>query len=303
VTLDPDTVFTCPQLGKALAIKACVRRRLEPRLVTVVVRTATENRTRITEQHEAGPLHPFCALECELGREHAASVGPAAPAPAPRPPPPPGRHVWEAPDVAIGPPPASGSKPTPSYGMTGRPPKRRFVGGLLFDEDELEPASEEVEEEEVPEVVHSGTAAAQRAHEPNGRLPDAAQEVVHPAQPAPVTQEEEPMACPECKSPTQHKSTCSHRPGAKNGRPLSPADNEKSAPKSKPVATCRPVKAAPRPRVASPSLDLDAPVRELVARKADLLEEVLAIDDELRKRVADATAALQAGGQLQAVGG
>jgi hypothetical protein len=59
-----------------------------------------------------------------------------------------------------------------------------------------------------------------------------------------------------------------------------------------------------RQRAAEPGLDLDAPVRELVARKTDLLEEVLAIDDELRRRVADATAALQASGaQLQAVVG
>jgi hypothetical protein len=303
--LDPDAVFTCPKLGKPLAIKACVRRRQEPRMVTVVIRTATENRTRITEQHADGPLHPFCALECELGREHAAAVGPPAPAPAPREPPPPGQHVWAAPDVPIGPAPASGSKPTPSYGMTGRPPKLRFVGGLVLDEDELGTPQDETEEQE--QRLAPITEDAMR-HAGESPAPP-------PAQPAPVTQEEHPMACTECKSRTMHKAICSHRPGGKNGRPLSAAEKASKPAKVKPQARPRPhpVSAAflnaTQKRIAGmvekaaelPRIDLDAPVRELVAYRADRLEEVKAIDDELRRRQDEIRAVLSE--QLQAVGG
>lgn len=108
-----DDVFRCPAIGRYLSVGACLRRQVEPRLVTVVVREASEGphgtQQRITEQRPAGPAYPDCAAgTCELGRRHAAADLEVEEAPR-RPAPEPGGRVWsdELPDVPIGPPPAT----------------------------------------------------------------------------------------------------------------------------------------------------------------------------------------------------
>jgi hypothetical protein len=101
---------------EGMPLRACLRRQDERRTEVVVLRKARpEHGIRAkTENRDAGPVHPFCATECELGRANRARVDGAAAAATPRAGAEeqarPGR-IWsgEVPEVPIGGPPGTGA--------------------------------------------------------------------------------------------------------------------------------------------------------------------------------------------------
>jgi hypothetical protein len=238
-----DDLFRCPAIGKALAVKACLRRQDEPKQRPECQGCAVG----VGNRAACDPLPVVAAVE-----------GPVLPG---RPLPPVFLWAGEVPDVPLGAPPASGAKPDPSYGITGRPPKRRFVGGLLFEADELEPDAPHTEVEK--QVV------AQEPPEITRNIP---RHIPTPPAPlAPVTQhQEEPMAahppCPKCKSSGRHRSDC-------------PRLAEIAAGKGKP-APAKPAAAPPR-AVASPR----PPRRE--REGFSVLDEVQELQGRARDRLAE----------------
>jgi hypothetical protein len=112
-----------------------------------------------------------------------------------------------------------------------------------------------------------------------------------PAQPAAPT--ETPMSCPECKSPSRHRTDCSRNPEksaatAKPAAPAKPAPIAKAAkpPSSKPAAkppAVRVARAVAAPEPAARPLEGKS-IRNLVEWRAELVAQIGAIDAELKRR-------------------
>lgn len=269
-----DDLVRCPDIGRAIAVKACLRRRQEQRLQTKIIRAASDRYgPRVTEQVPVGPLYPACA-GCGLGEANAAAelVAEATP-PQPRADPRPGSHLWggEVPDVPIGPPPNLAARRLPPNWRNEEPVAEGTVQSRSIREANA--ASDEVEKPAMPEVVHRGSAAPEPHREPGGRPPALVQEVVHHEPPAEPAQ--------EATMPRGKREKPCNGCGATGMRHRKGCTGEQEAPAAAPT-TRKAAKPPRRPLEAKPFRELAELRGRLMVQMADIDEEFAARRDELQ---------------------
>jgi hypothetical protein len=252
-----DDLFRCERFlslfPRGMTVRACLRRQDEQRELKDV-------KGKVVEKL---PVHPFCAIECDLGRASRAAA-PAAPGLMPTPenahsPVPVSSRLWtgEVPDVPIGAAPGSGPRPPlPNFTFTG--------------------------------PIAAATALRRSRDASNeGGKPATPEEQHHPEPPAEPAQESV-MPCPECKSPTRHKVDCSK---AAKGKPA-PKETKgaKPARRLKVVKVVEKRRAPPVP-AASQALPpvQDLPDEYLLACVEERTERVERIQREAQERVARLT--------------
>jgi hypothetical protein len=254
---DPDDLFLCEHLVKTLARKHCVRRQLErkqtkhPRTMKIVA---------------GAPANGHCATGCAQGRAVKASLAHV-----------PSGSCEHCGTAYVG---AAAATAPCEECSAARMEARDAPPATGFLPPQIVPVTTRVWNGEAPDVaIGAPPSAKPPAPAPAARelAPEPTQPPTHPA---PVDTEETTMSCPDCKSPSRHRSDCPRNPEKNTAKPTAPTKTAPTTKAAKPPPS-KPAPKAPALRVPRAAGAGDLPVLSV----AELLDLRRAIDAEIRGRL------------------